>query len=129
MPSGNELAWLFGVARRVLSRQWRGASRFSRLAARIEAQPQLVSPDIASVVVQRHGDAQVHSAMARLRGPDQEILRLDAWEGLPHRDIAVVLEISIAAVDQRLHRAKKRFARAYESLSGTKPTVAQGGSA
>ena len=62
-------------------------------------------------------------AATTLRLPDQEILRLAAWEGLPHSDIANILEISVSAVDQRLHRAKKRLAAAFEATSSSQQTT------
>ena len=48
-----------------------------------------------------------------------EVLSLAAWEGLPHSEIAEVLGCSIAAVDQRLHRAKQRLARHYHAINRT----------
>ncbi len=129
IPRGRELPWLYGVARRVLSRQWRGGRRFSRLVTRVESQPRQTAPDVAASVVQRDHDSLIHAAIASLRSPDQEVLKLAAWEGLPHAEIAEILGISIAAVDQRLHRAKKRLAASYEILSDVKPSAAPGGPA
>jgi RNA polymerase sigma-70 factor (ECF subfamily) len=53
------------------------------------------------------------TAGRRLRPADQEILRLAAWEELPHDQISRLLGCSVAAVDQRLHRAKKRLAKEF----------------
>lgn len=129
LPKDKELAWLYGVARRVLSKQWRGARRFSQLVTKVQTQPRVTATDVASMVVERHDDSPVLAAMAELKGSDQEILRLAAWEGLPHRDIAEVLGISVAAVDQRFHRAKKRLATAFERLATDRPSAASGGPA
>jgi len=124
IPSGEkELAWLYGVARKVLSRQWRSAGRFRKLVDKVGAQPDRVTPDVATVVVRRAEYDQVLDAATTLRLPDQEILRLAAWEGLPHSDIATILEISVAAVDQRLHRAKKRLAAAFEAAAPGRQTT------
>lgn len=105
-------AWLFGIARRVVLNQWRSTSRRSRLnerarrtrTGRIPDQPEIV-------VVRRSEDDEVLAALNDLRQTDQEILRLSAWEELSGPEIAVVLGISTSAVQQRLHRAKKRLAR------------------
>lgn len=43
---------------------------------------------------------------------DRELLALVAWEGLGNAEIATVLGCSRNAVSIRLHRARKRFARA-----------------
>ena len=128
IPSGDkELAWLYGVARKVLSRQWRSAGRFRKLLDKVGSQPERVAPDVATVVVRKAEYDQVVAAATTLRLPDQEILRLAAWEGLPHSDIAAILEISVAAVDQRLHRAKKRLAAAFEATASNEPTTATEG--
>jgi RNA polymerase sigma-70 factor (ECF subfamily) len=111
-----QLAWLYGVARRVLSRQWRGARRFSRLVSKAAVHSARTVPDVAHAIVPPVGDSRVLDALELLRPPDQEILRLAAWEGLSHAGIAETLGVSVAAVDQRLHRAKKRLAVAYENI-------------
>ena len=51
-------------------------------------------------------DPHVTAALARLREPDREALRLWAWEGLEARDLAVVLGISAGAAASRLSRAR-----------------------
>lgn len=118
IPRGEmELAWLMGVAKKTLSRQWRSARRMRNLVARIGSQPGRSMPDTATIVVQRAEYALVVEAASQLKAADQEILRLAAWEGLPHAQISNLLEISVAAVDQRLHRAKKRLTVAYESIA------------
>lgn len=128
IPSGTkELPWLYGVARKVLSRQWRGAGRFRKLVVKVGSQPAGVVSDVATIVVRKTEYEQVLEAAATLRLSDQEILRLAAWEGLPHADIADILEISVSAVDQRLHRAKKRLAEAFENCSSGQQTSASEG--
>jgi RNA polymerase sigma-70 factor (ECF subfamily) len=128
IPRGDkELAWLYGVARKVLSRQWRSAGRFRKLVDKVGSQPSPTAPDVATVVVRKAEYDLVLEAATTLRQPDQEILRLAAWEGLPHAHIAEILEISVAAVDQRLHRAKKRLAAAFESAAGSQQNAATEG--
>ena len=60
---------------------------------------------------------RVLEAASHLSDRDQEILRLAAWEGLSHRQLAEVFGCSVAAVDQRLHRAKRRLADQYEAAT------------
>jgi RNA polymerase sigma-70 factor (ECF subfamily) len=104
-------AWLFGVARKVVLNQWRSSSRRSRLLdkARVAAGTEPERPD--TVVVRRAEDEEVLTVLTTMRPADQEILRLAAWEELSGPEIAVALDISTAAAQQRLHRAKKRLAR------------------
>jgi RNA polymerase sigma-70 factor (ECF subfamily) len=56
-------------------------------------------------------------AAASLSRSDREMLSPAAWEGLPHREIAEILGCSIAAVDQRLHRAKQRLTKQYRAMN------------
>lgn len=129
LPAGEqELPWLYGVARNVLAQQWRSSGRFRRLVGRVASQPFRVVPDPATEVLRRVEFTNVLNAAATLKMSDQEILRLAAWEGLRHADIAQILGISVAAVDQRLHRAKKRLVQAYEHGSaGSEPPIAMEG--
>lgn len=58
----------------------------------------------------------VLEAASRLRRIDREILRLALWEELSHSDIAMVLDVRVDAVRQRLSRALKNLAREFERL-------------
>ena len=104
-------AWLFTVARRVVYRYWRGVSRFRRLIGRATAADPPPIPE--EVVVRRAELDAVLVALERLTPRDRELLQLAAWEELPHAEIAESLGCSVAAVDQRLHRAKRKLAAEY----------------
>ena len=114
----NLRSWLFGIAYRVVGHQWRSQRRYRRLRDRVAGVAERVDAGPELVVVQREQDRRVLAAAKRLRSADQEILRLAGWEALPHAEIAEVLGISIAAVDQRFHRAKQRLAREYDRITG-----------
>jgi RNA polymerase sigma-70 factor (ECF subfamily) len=118
VPAGEAARpWLFVVAKRVMYRRRRGAKRFRRLAEKAGGIRHPGGVDPEKVVVQRAEYDTVLQAAARLSARDREVLNLAAWEGLPHREIAEILGCSIAAVDQRLHRAKQRLARQYHAMS------------
>lgn len=104
-------AWLFGVARGVLANRWRSTKRRARLIDRVSGlgRPHIDSPDV--VVVRKVVDEAVIEALNALRPGDREILMLAAWEELTAPEIAVVLDISTSAAEQRIHRAKKRLAK------------------
>lgn len=122
IPRGEkELAWLYSVAYRVIGTEWRTTKRRHRLMAKVAGLRADTLPDPAMQVVQRERDQHLLRAAARLSHTDQEILRLAGWEGLPHGDIAEILDISSAAVDQRFARAKKRLAREYDRITGAEP--------
>jgi RNA polymerase sigma-70 factor, ECF subfamily len=53
----------------------------------------------------------VRSAMETLGKSDQEILRLVHWDELSREDIALILGLSINAVNVRYHRALQKFER------------------
>ena len=117
VPAGEAaLPWLLVVAKRVLHRRWRSARRFRRLVGRVAFAQRPSAPGPETVVVQRAEYDAVVEAATRLSDGDREVLRLAAWEGLSHREIAEVLGCSIAAVDQRLHRAKKRLAKHHHAM-------------
>ncbi len=130
VPGGGEaLPWLYRVAYRVNGHQWRGASRRRQLEKRLAAVGvDSVSPS-EDYVVSRHESNQVLEAAARLSAADQEILRLAIWEELSHADSAVVLDVNVGAVKQRLSRARENLTREYNRLENrrTKSPVAQRG--
>lgn len=104
VPEGDAaIPWLFAVARRLLSNHYRGQQRRLALADRvrtaIEAAPPPPPPGTAVIDV-----------LATLSPEDQEILRLDAWDGLKPQEIAQVMDISSSAARVRLHRARRRLA-------------------
>lgn len=102
--------WLYGIARGVLANRWRSMHRWSRVKRKIAhfAEDAVETPEV--YYVRREQDREVVAALSRLRQHDQEILRLAAWEELSHAEISAVLGISVAAAEQRLHRAKTRLA-------------------
>lgn len=109
LPPGDEARlWLYGVARRVLANHLRGERRHAiktaMLRDELAAAPAAAAPPLEGTpVAQVFGD---------LPDGDRELLALVAWEGLGNAEIAKVLGCSRNAVSIRLHRARKRFARA-----------------
>jgi RNA polymerase sigma factor (sigma-70 family) len=106
--------WLYGVARGVMNNRLRSLQRRGRLTTKIAsmAPPTSINPDV--VVIRRAQDAEVVGVLKLLKESDQEVLMLAAWEELTAPEIAVALGISTSAAEQRLHRAKRRFAKMLE---------------
>ena len=124
IPSGTAARpWLFVVARRVLYRRRRSLRRYHNVRARLAAEHRPDPPQPETVVVRRAEYDAVLRAASRLSATDREILRLAAWEGLTHREISEMLGCSINAVDQRLHRAKRRLAKHYQAIYGINPAI------
>ncbi|MFB4270906.1 RNA polymerase sigma factor [Nonomuraea sp. GTA35] len=109
--------WLYGVARRVLANHRRSErrrlTRHTELTAEIEHLYTAPSP--------HHERDGVEEAMDMLADSDRELLALTLWEGLDPGEIATVLNCSRNAARIRLHRARKRFAKALEK---TRPSAA-----
>jgi RNA polymerase sigma-70 factor (ECF subfamily) len=102
--TGAPLPWLYGVARKLLANQRRGADRRQRLDARIAEQPQSEQRVIAGTAT-----SSALAALERLRPDDQELLKFVAWEDLSHAEIGWILGITANAVSIRLHRARHRY--------------------
>lgn len=124
VPEGESARfWLYGVAGRVLSNQRRTSSRRTSFLQRSRAidDPE---PSAEMVVIRRAEEQKVIDAASHLSRTDREILLLAAWEELPHAEIGEVLDLSPAAVAQRLARAKKRLAKEFGRMSAPEEGVA-----
>jgi RNA polymerase sigma-70 factor, ECF subfamily len=102
---GEPLPWLLGIARRVASTQRRGSARRDALHERLRAERAATHTD-------GERDPQLALALASLRERDREALILVAWDGLDHRTAATVMGCTTGALTVRLHRARRRLARA-----------------
>jgi RNA polymerase sigma factor (sigma-70 family) len=123
IPDAEPLPWLYGVARRVLANNVRGAQRARRLAAKIAGQPDDVATDHANAVANR---VDIAAAFDRLSEDDREVLRLVAWERLEPAQAALVLGCSRATFAMRLLRARRRLRRHLEEvIEGMQPRMAQ----
>ncbi|MFB4300832.1 RNA polymerase sigma factor [Actinomadura sp. NTSP31] len=112
IPAGDGARlWLYGVARRVLANHRRGVQRHAHKTAALRAE--LSAP--------AHDDSPVAEVFRTLPDRDRELLTLVAWEGLTVPEIAAVLGCSRNAASIRLHRARKRFARALQAAGIDQP--------
>lgn len=103
LPRGAERGWLFGIARRVLANQRRGAARRARHTARLTGNPAAGSTTAGL-------DGELRGVLDALRPADRELLELAAWEEMGPTELGVVLGITANAAAIRLHRARRRFA-------------------
>ncbi|SEH01829.1 RNA polymerase sigma-70 factor, ECF subfamily [Nonomuraea solani] len=105
VPEGERaLLWLYGVARRVLANQKRGASRRAGLADRLRDELAADRPGTPADL------EYVRAAFDELGERDREVLALACWEELSSEQIAKVLGCTAIAARTRLHRARKRLA-------------------
>ncbi|PZS02961.1 MAG: hypothetical protein DLM56_10650 [Pseudonocardiales bacterium] len=109
------LPWLYGEARRMVANAQRTQRRAGRLDARLYAAAlagvPTAQPDPADEVGER---LRIQQALARRSPRDQEVIQLVAWEWLDINDVARVVGCSPAAATVRMHRARRRLARALE---------------
>ena len=121
VPGGaDSLLWLYGVARRVVAHEWRSVARRSRLVRRAGAaagESAWAGPELQ--LVERAEYRMIRQAAAQLRPEEREILMLTVWEELSQAEVGEVLGISRGAVKQRLHRARRKLARAYAALDAS----------
>jgi RNA polymerase sigma-70 factor (ECF subfamily) len=125
MPAGDQARlWLYGVAHRVLANHRRGVRRNTIKAAALRAE---LSAGAPLRPAPEGDDSAIAEVFRGLPDRDRELLALVAWEGLSNAEIATVLGCSRNAVSIRLHRARKRLARALRSAGIDDPSAtAQG---
>lgn len=112
VPPGEELPWLYGVARLEVSRARRSGRRRGALAVKLRGQAVRSDPGPEAVVVRNAEHERMVAALGKLKPEDQEVLRLRAYEHLTLSQIAIVLGCSVPAAKQRSARAIKRLRRA-----------------
>jgi RNA polymerase sigma factor (sigma-70 family) len=114
----HSLPWLYGVARRLLANHWRARRTGPEVSSitNLDLLPDAAEPDAAATL------ADVRAALATLGEPDQEILRLIAWEELTTGEAAAVLGCTRTAAKVRLHRARRRLAAALTAPRATTVT-------
>ncbi|QKG24503.1 RNA polymerase sigma factor [Actinomadura verrucosospora] len=119
-PGDAAKPWLYGVARRVLANHHRGERRRSALVGDLAGQ---LRTDLAAHrPAAPEGDlAAIAAAFGELSDDDRELLALVGWEGLDRAEIAAVLGCSRNAVRIRLHRARRRLARALDRHEAPAP--------
>jgi RNA polymerase sigma-70 factor (ECF subfamily) len=128
-PPPHTLLYIYGIAGKVVSNHSRSFRRRARLDEKLRNLGVAPPADPAFLVVQSSDDADVAAAVRNLSHRDREIVMLFAWEDLPREDIAQIMGMTKAAVDQRIHRAYKRLARVLEPLTSpiSSPPVAEEG--
>lgn len=126
VPESDALPWLYRTAGYTLANHRRSTRRRLNLATKLGVVVPSTVPGPETQIVRKAEDAEVIGALARLRPDDREILTLSGWEELTAAQIAERFEVSVAAAEKRLARAKARFAKVLPSPSTT-PPMQEGG--
>jgi RNA polymerase sigma-70 factor, ECF subfamily len=113
VPPRQPLPWLSATARKCLANELRRRDTRERLDSRLRAEATrgqaVAGPEPSERVADR---LAVLAALASLSPDDQEALRLIEWEELDVSAAAQVMGCSAATFRVRLHRARRRLARA-----------------
>lgn len=95
-------AWLFQVARRAIIDHFRGKKRVKALP--LDVAENLPAKDVAGLV-----SSWLEPLMEGLSKEDREALRLTDLEGLPQKELAGRLGLSLAGAKSRVQRARERL--------------------
>lgn len=109
---GSPVAWLFGIARVLVSAERRRVGRERAAGADVLGRRLLDADDFARI--DERLDAEAHSrrlyqAMGHLSEEQRAVLELVALDGLSLREASAVLGIAPLAARGRLHRARRRM--------------------
>src|SRR3954462_7702937 len=119
------LPWLLGIARRGLANARRTSSRAGRVAARVAAEPREWAPEPSEAIAEAEA---VRAGLSRLSPGDRETLMLVAWEELDPAAAAPAAGCSRPTFAVRLHRARRRLARALAAPAAPRRPPTAGGS-
>ncbi|GAA3808755.1 RNA polymerase sigma factor [Cellulomonas soli] len=99
-------AWLYGVAKNLLQQQRDQRDRSNRLTVRLSAQPEDMTGDPASRIVD---EVAVAGLLATLTPQQRAVIELVVLAGCTSTEAAAVLGCSITTVTSRLARARTRL--------------------
>lgn len=103
---GPFVTWMFHVTRNELKRKQKKLLK-AGLSYDLSQAAENANDDKPAdeSLVTKQNQQQLHSAMARMRYEDRELLTLSKLQGLKYAEIATILDVTEAAVKVRVHRA------------------------
>lgn len=107
-----EVAWLLKIAHSVCLTRWETARR---AAVEVARDPHVLEEMLVATAVERDELIPLPEALERLTENQRRAILLREWQGLSYREIAEELELSQAAVETLIFRARKALA---QGLSG-----------
>ncbi len=122
----NPRIWLYATTKRVLANHRRGASRRTALSNKLVEHQCTDGPIPDTIIDLDNDEAIISQALEMLSDRDQELIRLDVFEGLSHAEIAEVLDCREAQVRSRLYRARACLRQAYEDQGGDHSRTSDG---
>ncbi|TMR97601.1 RNA polymerase sigma factor [Nonomuraea basaltis] len=122
---GSETAWLYGVARNVVSAQHRKAAREARATGRVAGRRLMDDDDLVRMEERIDAERRMRSALealAELPEGERAVLELVAIDQLTVSEAAAALGIRQVTARVRLHRAR----RALENVASPAPVYVEG---
>ncbi len=110
--SGSPRAWLFGVARNVVSMELRRRRRHAHAVDRLQGRRQLQTDAMARAVERIDAARDARTVLGRLHALSPALLavfELTVIDGLDIADTAQALGIEVSTARVRLHRARKQL--------------------
>ncbi|TDD11633.1 RNA polymerase sigma factor [Nonomuraea diastatica] len=122
---GSEIAWLYGVARNVVSAQHRKAAREARATGRVAGRRLMDDDDLVRMEERIDAERQARNALEAIRGlPEGEraVLELVVIDQLTVTEAAKALGIRQVTARVRLHRSR----RALENVASPSTVYLEG---
>lgn len=122
---GSEIAWLYGIARNVVSAQHRKAAREARMTSRVAGRRLMDDDDLARMEERIDAERRMRGALEAMQGlPEGEraVLELVVIDQLTVTEAAKALGIRHVTARVRLHRAR----RALETVASPSAVYLEG---
>jgi RNA polymerase sigma-70 factor (ECF subfamily) len=115
-PTGEPGGWLRSVTRHLALKRRRGETRRSSRERSVSRAEALESTD--DLVAQRETLQRVVTAVSELDEPYSQVVLMRYFRDLRPRAIAEQLDLSVATVDSRLHRARAKLRDRLDATAG-----------
>ncbi|MFC5830473.1 RNA polymerase sigma factor [Nonomuraea insulae] len=122
---GSEIAWLYGIARNVVSAQHRKAAREARMTSRVAGRRLMDDDDLARMEERIDAERRMRGTLEAMQGlPEGEraVLELVVIDQLTVTEAAKALGIRHVTARVRLHRAR----RALENVASPSAVYLEG---
>jgi RNA polymerase sigma-70 factor (ECF subfamily) len=119
-PGSPFAPWMWQIARNVLHDHRQSQRPWQPLDG-LEAGLADPREGAEHAAIQDQDAEHLRLALARLAPAKRELLLLSRNPDLPYRDLALLLDCSVAAVKVQVHRALKDLKTAFSSLQGVQP--------
>ncbi|GAA1039913.1 RNA polymerase sigma factor [Virgisporangium ochraceum] len=101
--------WLYGIASNLIARHARAEARRYRALAKLPADVAVAEIDVAARLDAATARGRLAAALARLPGPERNVLLLVAWAGLSQPEVVLARGVPADIVRSRLHRARQEM--------------------